>query len=578
MYLRTCVPHTRSRKVYKVKESAIDQKLRGGYYTPKIIADFLADWAIQTPTTTVLEPSCGDGKIVEAAVTTLLKRKAEKSAIAQLVYGIELNEQEAAKTTVRLQNLEIPLTGQIYNGDFFSYCRDRFLEQVHFDAVVGNPPFVRYQSFPEEQRIVAFALMRQAGMKPTRLTNTWVPFLVASTMLLKAHGGRMAMIIPAELLQVNYAAELRQFLTDQYSKITLITFKKLVFEGIQQEVVLFLGERNGDERTGMRTIELEGIDDLIHYQHTRFLESHLKVMDHSRDKWTQYFLEQPEIDLLKRFRNDKRLTLSGKVLDVDVGVVTGLNEYFIVSQRKAEELRLLEYTQPVVTRSAHLPGIIFTPENFELNAASDYACRLLKAPLVPLNELPPSVKNYVVQGEKNLVHTGYKCRIRERWYVVPSMWRPDGFMLRQIHLYPKIIVNRTEATSTDTIHRVRFISDLPPTAIAAAFLNSLTFAFSEIVGRSYGGGVLELEPNEAENLPLPLNNAHLLDFDHINTLLLAGKIEDVLDITDRVLLIDGLGMNVQEVEHLRGIWYKLRDRRINRKHKKGAELQLMVSQ
>lgn len=551
-----------------MKELATDQKLRGGYYTPKVIANFLADWAIQTPTTTVLEPSCGDGNIVESAVTTLLKKKAKKAAISELIYGIELNEQEAAKATARLQRLEIPLSDQIHNGDFFSYCRDCILEQTRFDAVVGNPPFVRYQNFPEEQRTVAFALMRQAGMKPTRLTNTWVPFLVASTMLLKTHGGRMAMIIPAELLQVNYAAELRQFLTDQYSKITLITFKKLVFEGIQQEVVLFLGERNGDERTGMRTIELEDIDSLTNYEHTHFSENNLKVMDHSRDKWTQYFLKQPEIDILRHFRCDKRLTLSGKVLDVDVGVVTGLNDYFIVSQHKAQELSLFEYTQPVVTRSGHLLGIAFTPENFETNAASQYACRLLKAPPVSFKELPPSVKNYVVHGEEKLVHTGYKCRIRERWYVVPSVWKPDAFMLRQIHMYPKIIVNETEATSTDTIHRVRFISDLPPTVIAAAFLNSLTFAFAEIVGRSYGGGVLELEPNEAENLPLPLNNAHLLDFNCINSLLLAGKIEAVLDITDKVLLREGLGMSVQEVELLRGIWYKLRDRRINRKHKK----------
>lgn len=553
-----------------MKELATIQKLRGGYYTPRQIADFLADWAIQTPTTTILEPSCGDGNILESAITSLLRRKAKKSALSTLVYGVELNEQEALKAASRLRTLNIPIIDQIHIGDFFAYCRERLLEQTRFDAVIGNPPFVRYQNFPEEQRTVAFKLMQQTGMNPTRLTNTWVPFLVASTLLLKEHGGRMAMVIPAELLQVNYAAELRQFLTDYYSKITLITFKKLVFEGIQQEVVLFLGERNGSERTGMRTIELEDIDGLTDYQHTLFSENELKTMDHSRGKWTQYFLDQGEIDLLRQLRSDDRLTLSGKVIDVDVGVVTGLNEYFILSEQKAQELSLEQYTQPIVTRSGHLQGIIFTCHDFRANAAKQYPCRLLTPPNVPAKEQPEVVETYIRTGEKNLVHVGYKCSIRERWYIVPSLWRPDGFMLRQIHNYPKLILNETEATSTDTIHRVRFLTDIPGKVITAAFLNSLTFAFAEVVGRSYGGGVLELEPNEAEVLPLPLKNAAALDFDHIHALVLEGDIEQVLNITDKVLLIDGLGLSIRDVERLRGAWYKLRDRRMNRKHKKSA--------
>jgi adenine-specific DNA-methyltransferase len=125
--------------------------------------------------------------------------------------------------------------------------------------------------------------MQRAGLHPNRLTNSWVPFLVAATLLLK-RTGRLAMVIPAELLQVNYAAELRGFLSQHYSYITLITFKKLVFDGIQQEVVLLLGERNGSEHTGIRTIELDGIYDLVTYEHTSFVESKLKEMDHSTEK------------------------------------------------------------------------------------------------------------------------------------------------------------------------------------------------------------------------------------------------------------------------------------------------------
>jgi adenine-specific DNA-methyltransferase len=152
------------------------------------------------------------------------------------------------------------------------------------------------------------------------------------------------------------------------------------------------------------------------------------------------------------------------------------------------------------------------------------------------------------------------------WYIVPSVWTPDAFMLRQVHGYPKLILNDAQATCTDTIHRVRFINGVSPKVAVCAFLNSLTFAFSEVTGRSYGGGVLTFEPSEAESLPMPLRGAENLDIDLIDKHLRNNDIDAVLDITDRVLLIDGMGLSEAQVQILRNIWCKLRDRRINRKH------------
>ena len=48
------------------------------------------------------------------------------------------------------------------------------------------------------------------------------------------------MVIPAELFQVDYAAEARQFLSDFFDKLTLVTFKRLVFDDIQHVVFLLL--------------------------------------------------------------------------------------------------------------------------------------------------------------------------------------------------------------------------------------------------------------------------------------------------------------------------------------------------
>ncbi len=495
-----------------------------------------------------------------------------EQAIADLVHGIELDPDEARKAAERIQTLTGLLNSiPIHVGDFFTYCQRYLFESREFDAVIGNPPFIRYQNFPEDQRGIAFYLMQQAGLHPNRLTNSWVPFLVAATLVLKKQHGRLAMVIPAELLQVNYAAELRCFLAAHYSYITLITFKKLVFDGIQQEIVLLLGERNGNEHTGMRTIELGGIDELITYEHTAFQSEKLKEMDHTTEKWTMYFLDGPELQLLRELKEHPALTMAGKVIDVDVGIVTGLNDFFVLTEQQVEQHALKTYTQRIVGRSAHLPGIHFSESDWLANAEKQAPAFLFNPPDMPFYSLPASLQAYISDGEEKGLHKGYKCRIRQRWYVVPSVWTPQAFMLRQIHTYPKLILNDADATSTDTIHRVRLRNGTSARVVTPAFLNSLTFAFSEVIGRSYGGGVLELEPNEAEKLLLPLSGAEALDLDELDQLLRLGNIETVLDITDQVLLRHGLGLSAGDTTRLRTIWQKLRDRRINRKPDNAAK-------
>lgn len=543
------------------------QKLRGGYYTPQLIADFLAQWAIQSPEATVLEPSCGDGNLLLSAAETLKSKGARPSEIAKNIHGIEIDKGEAQKAAARLLERGIQSDNSLIEvGDFFNYCKNHLNDKRLFDAVIGNPPFIRYQHFLEEHRQPAFELMARVGLKSNRLTNAWVPFLLASSLLLNKRG-RLAMVIPAELLQVKYAASLRRFISDYYSRVTLITFRTLVFNDIQQEVVLLLGERGEGKDAGIRTIELDDVTDLSSYDHAEVGREEVKPMDHSTEKWTQYFLHTQDIELLRKVKEHPELTYSDKVIDVDVGVVTGLNKFFVLSKGQAQEEGLAPYTQRIVGRSGHLKGVIFSEADWIANTEKQFPSYLLMPPNVAFDDLPELIKAYVLKGEGEGVNKGYKCSIRNRWYIVPSVWTPDAFMLRQVHAYPKIILNQAGATCTDTIHRVKFLNGKDGHTVAAAFLNSLTFAFAEVVGRSYGGGVLELEPNEAEELPMSFVGAEKLDLDQIHTLLLDEKIDEVLNITDRILLVDGLGLTLKDAKRLRNVWKTLRDRRINRKHK-----------
>lgn len=546
-----------------MKLPASEQKLRGGYYTPESIAMFLSAWAVRSANDRVLEPSCGDGAFVGAIVAALQAKKASPLLISGQVSAIEFNAEEAEKARTKLRQLGVPgARNVVHSGDFFAWCKTN--NRNRFDAVVGNPPFIRYQNFPNESREAAFDLMRSAGLKPNGLTNAWVPFVCIATTLLN-DTGRLAMVIPSELLQVSYSAELRRFLADSFQKVTIFTFRELLFKGAQQEVVLFCGERSSADASGIEVVELTNAEELDEHRPRVVPRSAYKSMNHSTEKWTQYFLSKREISLLRAMRKNVNLTRLGDVASVDVGVVTGLNEFFVLTEDERGQRRLNDYTQPIVTRSAHLRGLLFGESDFRAQIAQKARAHLLRLTAHTAESLPKAARAYVHEGEQKGFNLGFKCRNRSPWWSLPSPWVPDGFMLRQIHAYPKIAINQAGATSTDTIHRVRALNGTSITTIAAAFLNSLTFAFSEVLGRSYGGGVLELEPTEAENLPVPLLGASSLDFAELNQLVLSDRVEDALDKTDRVLLRDGLGLSVSDARSLRGIWQKLSERRHGRK-------------
>lgn len=546
-----------------MKPKATEQKLRGGYYTPAVIANFLAAWAIRGRADTVVEPSGGDGAIAVAARDRLVSLGASRKEIARQLTVVELDPREAALTKARLSGGRASEAPAVLARDFFGFATESW-EELRVDAIVGNPPFLRFQYFPEEYREIAFALMGECGLSPNRMTNAWVPFVVASTALLSERG-RLAMVLPAELLQVDYAAELREFISRVFEHVTVFTFRKLVFDGIQQEVVLLCADRGAKGGADIRVVELDdaaALDSVL-------VEAKAapKPMDHSKEKWTQYFLSDRQLSVVRDVRDRVSGFELGRFASVDVGIVTGLNECFVVDGPTAKKWRLEKYGVPIVGRSSHIPGGVLRARDVERLERSGERVWLLRLPADERKSLPVEVGAYVKFGEANGWDLGYKCRIRKHWWVVPSFWIPDAFLLRQVHLFPRMVVNRGGATCTDTIHRLKVRDGVRVDALAASFVNSMSLAFSEVLGRSYGGGVLELEPREAERVPVPYLAHHEVDIGRVDALLREGDLDRTLEEADKVLMGGAMGLSKEEVVALRGVWSTLSSRRLARKQR-----------
>ena len=528
-------------------EDASAQKLRGAYYTPPAIASFILHWGINGSTEAdILEPSCGDG--------IFLEQIAKEHMQFHRVTAVEFEEEESNKArAIGLHDSEV------INADFHRFCLDT---EQRFSLVVGNPPFIRYQYYDEGQQELAGEIFKKANLKRSKLTNAWVTFVVGCSLLLKEKG-KMGFVIPSELLQVTYAQQLRKYLATSFNKINIISFENLVFEEIQQEVVLLLCERTGTGEHLIEHIEVKDAESLQQLDPHR-LKLPTKQIDFHADKWTYYFLDKEELDFLNKVRV-ATMPKIGTYAEVEVGITTGSNGYFTVPQSVVDMYQLHEYARPMVGRSVQVNSLCFTKADWQQNLANGAKANLLVFTPGAKENGNEGTKAYIENGEQQGINKGYKTSIRDDWYVIPSIKLSDALFLRRNNLYPKFVLNDAQAYTTDTMHRVFIKEGVNHKAFVVSYYNSLSFAFAEILGRNFGGGVLELMPSEVEGIYLPYRKENAKLFKKVDQMVREKKTADeILKFTDEELLHKAMGFSKNEINMARSIWHKLMGRRLNR--------------
>ena len=550
---------------FKSKSKVTKQKLRGGYYTPSLLAKFVCQQVINKDSVHILEPSFGDGNFLEECTTTLSARSHARDV---RITGVELDNIEFKKGVQRImESSNDRLSLSFHNADFFTIYPQ--LKAAGVNAVVGNPPFIRFQHFDETSRNTAFKHLFDSGFKPNKLANAWAAFVQLSITLLN-EGGNLGMVIPAELLQVKYAEELRVQILTHFDYTTIIGFDKIVFPDILQEVVILLchGKRKENHNSlfpGMiRYVSVENGASLsrLTLDEHKFITPDPTLL--SGHKWTSLFVDRWVVDKMLKCLKNEGVTLLGEHVSVNVGIVTGRNKFFVVNEQTTDDYELHEFTTPLVGKTSALESIDFDDADY-VKYKVQYPARLLDLKGIHENEFTPGLRRYINEGESEGVHQGYKCRIRQRWYEVPSVYIPDGFLYRQIYKYPLLVNNSSNLVCTDTIHRVRLKNkSIDMDLLSASFVNSFTFAWSELYGRSYGGGVLELEPREAEQLPIIYPDQNVLNVKHIKELVAENKIIEALDYVDELLLHRYLNVPKSMTTNFRNVWLTLSERRNGR--------------
>jgi len=535
------------------KEFQTEQKLRGGYYTPLDLAVFISKWVLsENSYKKILEPSCGDGVFFEAI------SKVTRSTVH--VEGFEIGKGEAKKTQERCAGIG-NINASIHANDFLKWVLKHAQDGESFDGVVGNPPFVRYQYLPAETQITAERVYQLYGLPFRRHTNAWVPFVIASIGLLRP-GGRLGMVLPAEILHVMHAQAVRNFLGKNCKRILIFDPEELWFEKTLQGAVILLAEKKlttREKSLGIGIVRTSGKSFLDSNPNKYFQSANYINGKTIEGKWTRALLNNDELNIFDGIAGNEQVFPFSEIAKVDVGLVTGANNFFLVPDGTVKEYNLGEWAHPMFGRSEHCPGVIYDKKQHERNASKGLPTNFLWFNVTSGKELNSRARAYIEKGEKLNLHKRYKCRIRTPWYKVPSVYATRIGMLKRAHNIPRLILNNLEAFTTDTAYRIR-ACQIPPERLVSCFINTITALSAELEGRHYGGGVLELVPSEIEKVIIPVPTRIKINLRELNKGIREMSIEEVLQKQDRIIL-GGIGLTEHEQGVLFEAWNKLRCRR-----------------
>lgn len=229
--------------------------------------------------------------------------------------------------------------------------------------------------------------------------------------------------------------------------------------------------------------------------------------------------------------------------DVSLGAVTGGNRYFTLAPARVAELGiprrdLLKVSPP---GSAHLRGLALTSDSISRLGRMGQATWLL----YPSANPAPATLRYIEFGHATGVDTAYKCRVRKPWWRVPVLPAPDLFLTYMNADTARLTTNDARARHLNSIHGVYLsaeVRDLACALLPIASLNAMTLLSAELVGRSYGGGILKLEPREADRwwMPAPAlieqRRAELVAIrPRVQRLLKSRNLEAAVEAVDEVL-------------------------------------------
>jgi tRNA1(Val) A37 N6-methylase TrmN6 len=528
-----------------------DNRLTGSYYTCQRIAEYLTSWAIRAENDSFLEPSFGDGVFVEAAISRYQQFNINNEP---QIFAIEL---QPAVYSKYMENANIHING---------FCQEfmTFNEDIRVSSVVGNPPYISLRNLDENVRATAIDCVAHHKIRMLASGSLWMPFTIHASDMLEA-GGRIAFVLPFEITYVKYAYALWEFMSNNFSEITISRIHEDFFPDVDVETVLLMADGYGGNTDCVESYIFEDVDSLFANDYTMHESIKIKEIVKGKKPFILSLLNAEQQNILSKLRNDQIITPVIEHCKFNIGYVSADKDYFHPNQQIIKQFKLPTANfRPCICNAKDVNGGTGVGVTIKENQCT--------SKLYLPSTITSSDKKYIKYGVENGVHLRYKCQQRSPWYLTPSVDIPD-VILTVFGDVPKLFVNEGKYAVSNSLLAGRMIDDTSPEKFVCMWYNSLTLLSIELNIHSLGGGVLVLIPGEADRLEV-INDVPLSKIDSIfkrlDESIKNDGLQKTYELGDRLILKDILHLSDHDIFQIQSAvvtlrhWRKTNDRRIKR--------------
>ncbi len=250
----------------RIFERLIDPAERhkfGQFYTRPEVVDIINAFAIRDGEATVLDPGCGGGTFLVRAYARK-KRLAPRlghRALLEGVYGTDISPFAAHLSTINLATrdlIEDANYPRVRRGDFFDLApgseflllpgrkRAEPVAVPRFDAIIGNPPYVRQEDVPTDAKARYATRAKAAGLNANGRSDLHVYFWGHALSLMKPDA-TLGFLASSQWLDAEYGFQLQAWLLEHFRVRAIIESREEPwFVGARVETAATIAERESD--------------------------------------------------------------------------------------------------------------------------------------------------------------------------------------------------------------------------------------------------------------------------------------------------------------------------------------------
>jgi hypothetical protein len=505
----------------------------GGVYTPQYIARFFARFLKENTTPRAfrslktIDPACGSGiflrTILEMQCDPL--QEIDTRAVVPEAFGntsgidIDPNACEATRLSLFLLHLVLtdtfPDNLNIVNAEAIEYALGRPEAARTYDAVIGNPPFIKWDRIlPIVRDRVTQVMDGVLGAKPDM-------FLAMLKMGLEwvRPGGHLLYILPHSFLLAENAKKLRQLIQREFLVRVLADLSEIpVFENVGTYVILLVLQRKVSVEDGTSKATIVRCRDFVGHALQNALEGR-----HGRTEFYEVFeveqkffkratwgiLSADETALQEKLAS---LVTLGDVAIVREGLITGADPIFIRRRdevppdEKAVWLPLLtdremeQYVVPGETSS-----VVFYPYDGPRKLTQEELENRYPRTWAYLHEREAQLRN-----RRSVTHNPnpWWAPVRPRQ---PSEWRRPKLVSPHLVVSPKFALDQDgkyAVSHSPFLYPKKGDEHLTTLYYLLAVLNSSVMQWQiSTQSHKYSRGYLMMEPKTLKELRLPTPDA-----------------------------------------------------------------------